>query len=178
MSPWIRFPGLDVMYWGSNCLTKVAGMLGPVLKLDGATIDKRIMMYARVLVDINIVQGFHDEIFFENELGELTSQRVEYVWKPVQCYKYNQLGHLGESCRSVVEKPHLDSPQVDQEGFQKAQRAKGKTLSQTVVAHNATPTPILSPTSNVVSRNSFYVLQDTAEEHPDPCSGHIWYNKQ
>ena len=73
VSIWVRFPGLDVRYWGVSSLTKIAGMLGHVLKIDGATSDKGRLMFARVLVDIN----------FENELGELTSQRVEYDWKPI-----------------------------------------------------------------------------------------------
>ena len=55
-------------------------------------------MYARVLVDINFVKGFCDEIFFENELGELTSQRVEYDWKLAWCDKCSYLGHSREAC--------------------------------------------------------------------------------
>ena len=30
LSVWTRFPGLDVMYWGDRCLSKIAGMLGVV----------------------------------------------------------------------------------------------------------------------------------------------------
>lgn len=77
---WVRFPSLDVRYLGVFSLTEIVGMLGSVLKLelDGTTSNKGRLMYARVLVDINIAKGFCDEIFFENELGDLTSQRVAY----------------------------------------------------------------------------------------------------
>lgn len=94
-----RFPGLDVRYWGVSYLTKIAGMLGSFLKLDGATSNKGRLMYARVLVDIDIAKGLCDEMFFENEFGDLTFQGVEYDWKHVCCDKCSHLENLGEACR-------------------------------------------------------------------------------
>lgn len=96
---WVKFPALDVMYWGEKCLTKIAGMLGTMLKPDGMTSVKGRMMYARVLIEMNVANGFHDEIYFENEHGELVTQAVEYDWKPIWCSKCNQLGHMGVACR-------------------------------------------------------------------------------
>ena len=33
---WVKFPGFDDRYWGEKSLTKIASMLGPVLRVDGA----------------------------------------------------------------------------------------------------------------------------------------------
>lgn len=121
-------------------------------------------MYAHVLVDINIAKGFCDEIYFENELGDLTSQRVKYDWKPVWCDKCSQLGHLGEACKSVAEPPCSNPPLVDQDGFQRVQRAKGKVPSQ---APAAPSTALTRHTDLVASRNNFDVLDDIPKEHSE-----------
>lgn len=114
---WVKFPGLDVRYWGEKSLTKIASMIGPILRVDGATTNKDRMMYARVLVDVNVSQGLYDELFFENEHGELISQKVEYVWKPLRCNRCAQFGHLDSACRvgtaSVVQHKHAE----DNESF-------------------------------------------------------------
>lgn len=69
-----EFLELDVMYWGEKCLSKIAGMLRTVIKMDGATSERGRMMYARGLIGMNVTQGFHDAIYFENEHGELVTQ--------------------------------------------------------------------------------------------------------
>lgn len=87
MPIWVRFLSLDFRYWGEKSLTKIASMLGSILKVDGATGNKDRMLYAGVLVEINISKGFHNEFSFENEYSELVTQQVSYDWRPVKCNK-------------------------------------------------------------------------------------------
>jgi hypothetical protein len=61
-------------------LTTIAGYLGKVLKVDSATLAKTCLMYARILVDMNISEGFPEELFFSNENGETVAQQVQYDW--------------------------------------------------------------------------------------------------
>ncbi|CAO2817774.1 unnamed protein product [Amaranthus hypochondriacus] len=75
---WIRFPKLDVAYWGAPCLRKFVGMLGEVLRIDSATINYDKLMFARVLVDMKLNGVFPEEIYFTNEEGTLISQKVLY----------------------------------------------------------------------------------------------------
>ena len=104
-------------------MTKIAGMLGPVLRVDNATMNKDKMLYARVLVDLNKTKGFHDAIYYENELGELVTQQVLYDWKPSWCSTCKQMGHATEMCK--VEKPEpvatKAQPSMDFDGFQLVQ---------------------------------------------------------
>ena len=108
---WVRFPKLNVKYWGKKSLTKLVGMPGPVLKVDGATSNKERMFYARVLVDLNITKGFHDSIYYENEHGELVSEPVTYDWKPSWCSKCNQIGHQTDLCKADSIKPSIPGVQ-------------------------------------------------------------------
>lgn len=66
------------MYWNDDILRKIVGYLGHVLKIDNATLTKDRMLYARVLVDMKLADGFPEELFFSNENDELVSQRVHY----------------------------------------------------------------------------------------------------
>lgn len=59
-------------------MNTIAGYLGTVLKIDKATLTKTRMMYARLLLDMNISEGFPEELFFSNEYGELVAQQVQY----------------------------------------------------------------------------------------------------
>ena len=131
---WVRFSGLDVMYWGEKSLTKIASMLGTFMKVDGATGNKdQMMMYARVLVYINVSKGFHEEVCYENEHNELITQKVEYDWQPIWCNKCQQMGHIDMNYRKG--KPELTQtrpkpkPAVDDEGFQVVQQKTRKVYT-------------------------------------------------
>ena len=65
--------------------------LGNVLRIDNATITKTRLMYVRVLVEMNVNEGFPEELFFLNEHDELVSQPVQYEWIPVWCSKCSYL---------------------------------------------------------------------------------------
>lgn len=120
---WVKFPGLGVHYWGEQCLRLIAGMLGPVIRLDNATLDKDRMQY--VLMELKTTGPFYDTIAFTNEDDELMRVNVEYDWKPTQCKKCKQLGHLESSCRTGTTQMWVlktnakkVNQQVDAKGFQ------------------------------------------------------------
>lgn len=99
---WVRFTGLPIHYWGVRCLSRIAGMLGKVIRVDNATLKKDRMHFARVLVELDINGDFHDSISFTNEDDELLSIKVLYDWKPQFCSKCQQLVHFEDSCRTRV----------------------------------------------------------------------------
>ena len=92
-------------------LKQIAGYLGSVLKVDNATLTKTRLMYARVLVDMNVTEGFPEELFFSIEHDELISQRVQYDWTPTWCTKCAQFGHIAVECR--VGHPRASKPQLE-----------------------------------------------------------------
>lgn len=95
-------------YWSERALQSIAGYLGTVLKVDQATLTKSRLMYARILVDMNVAEGFPEELFYSNELDELIAQPVQYDWVPIQ------FGHNHSDCRLGKPRQPLD---VDDNGF-------------------------------------------------------------
>lgn len=95
---WVKLPKLDVRYWSEKDLHSIAGYLGKVLKVDQATLTKSRLMYARVLVDMNVLEGFPEELFYSNEHDELIAQQVQYNWVPVWCTNCSQFGHIHSDC--------------------------------------------------------------------------------
>lgn len=98
------------------------------MNIDNATLTKARMLYARVLVDMPLANGFPEELFFSNENDELVSQKVHYDWLPTWCTKCEQFGHQKEACKMGLVKPQL---QVDEDGFRPLQKAfKSRSRNQ------------------------------------------------
>ena len=117
MPIWVKLPKLNVRYQGETTLRKIVGYLSRVLKIDTATLKIERMQYARVLVDMDIIEGFSEELYFTNENDELVTQPVQYEWL-LWCCKCSQFGHTNTECRVGIEqnKKH-ENFAVDDDGF-------------------------------------------------------------
>lgn len=73
---WVRFPGLGKHYWGERCLRKIAGMLGTVVKIDNATLNKDRLLFSRVLIEMKVDGGYLETLAFTNEDNELVRFQV------------------------------------------------------------------------------------------------------
>ncbi|XP_070050887.1 uncharacterized protein [Nicotiana tomentosiformis] len=98
---WIRLVVLDLKYWGQAALAKIAGLVGKPVKADTATTRKEKLMYARVMVEVPLNKIYTDTIMFENELGQIIEQTVEYEWKPTLCDHCRNFGRIKEHCRKL-----------------------------------------------------------------------------
>jgi len=96
---WVRFPELDIKYWGLHSLSKIGSMLGIPLKTDGFTKDKMMLRYARMRVEMSLEGQFPEFIEFPNEKRVLIRQMVHYKWLPIKCTYYKMFGHSLEDCR-------------------------------------------------------------------------------
>lgn len=99
---WIRLPNLDLKYWGKVALTKIAGFIGKPVKADTATTTRQQLMFARVLIEVTLNHPLPNTIMFENELGCIVEQKVEYEWKPILCTHCKNYGHEIQNCRKVA----------------------------------------------------------------------------
>lgn len=66
-------------YWGEHYLRLIAGMLGLVIRLDKATLNKDRMQYARVLVESNTIGPFFETTAFTNEDEELVRVNLNMI---------------------------------------------------------------------------------------------------
>ena len=73
MPIWIKLPKFNVSYWGEDTLRKIVGYLGQLIKVDTTTLNKDRMWYARVLVDMDINEGFPEKLYYTNKQDELVT---------------------------------------------------------------------------------------------------------
>ena len=59
-------------------LTKIAGIVENVIKVDNATRQKARLRFARVLVEMNTNYDFAEEIHFTDVKEDLVTQQVVY----------------------------------------------------------------------------------------------------
>lgn len=94
------------------------GYLGRPLKIDTATLKIERMWYAQVLVDMDINEGFPEELYYTNEHDELVTQLVQYEWIPLWCSKCSQFGHMNTECRvGIKQTKSYANLAVDEDGF-------------------------------------------------------------
>ena len=100
-SIWVKFPELDIKYWGSDSLNKLISLLGIPFKTDKSTKDKTMLNYARMLIDVPLGGTFPDYVEFINDYDILVRQKAEFEWKPTKCTHCN-LGDEEEECRKKL----------------------------------------------------------------------------
>ncbi|XP_074305135.1 uncharacterized protein LOC141640143 [Silene latifolia] len=66
---WMKLYGLDVKYWGLECLKKLSGVVGRFIKCDDATFHRNFLGFARIMIEVDIGQEFPEVITFLNEHG-------------------------------------------------------------------------------------------------------------
>lgn len=59
-------------------MIKIAGLVGKPVKEDTATTMKEKLMHARVIVEVPLNKTYPESVLFENEMGEIIEQVVEY----------------------------------------------------------------------------------------------------
>ncbi|XP_074301196.1 uncharacterized protein LOC141632554 [Silene latifolia] len=95
---WMKIYGLDVKFWGQESLKKISGVVGKFVKSDDATTHRNFLGFARLLVEVEIVQQFPHEINFLDEHGKSQIVKVVYDWIPVSCTTCKGMGHVSKDC--------------------------------------------------------------------------------
>ncbi|XP_074300168.1 uncharacterized protein LOC141631389 [Silene latifolia] len=90
---WVKFAGVDLKFWGKKCLEKLASLIEKFIRIDDVTLDKTLLGYAKILVEVDIDLHFPDKIMFEDETGQSVTVLVEYDWLPITCQKCKGIGH-------------------------------------------------------------------------------------
>lgn len=70
---------------GEKSLFKIAGQVRKAFRVDQATKNRDKLMFAKVLVEVNLGQVYPKIIQFVNEKGTIVDQPVEYYWLTTIC---------------------------------------------------------------------------------------------
>uniref|UniRef100_A0A803PSI9 DUF4283 domain-containing protein n=1 Tax=Cannabis sativa TaxID=3483 RepID=A0A803PSI9_CANSA len=95
---WVRLNGLGLQYWGKKNLSALVSTIGKSIMADKVTLERSMIKYARVLVDVEIKEEPLRTIAYVNEKKQLMEQPVEYEWLPTKCTACDMLGHSISNC--------------------------------------------------------------------------------
>ena len=96
---WVQFPKLDLRYWSLTALSKLASLLGMPIMANKNTVEKNMVPYARVLIEMPTMDSLPKHILFEDETSLIQQQEIIFEWRPMQCAKCKNYGHETEHCK-------------------------------------------------------------------------------
>lgn len=109
LTVWIKLPDLDLQFWTTNMLGKIASMIGNPFRIDKLMNDKVSLSYAPLMVEVDACYPLKDHIMLKGPDGQVRRQKIIYEFKPHHCTKCHMFGHLSGRCMSNI---HHDRPSV------------------------------------------------------------------
>ncbi|XP_074289374.1 uncharacterized protein LOC141614528 [Silene latifolia] len=96
---WVLFPDLDPFLWSGKVLSKMASTIGKPLFVDLPTTFKSKLLFARVLVEVDVAEDLPSTIQVVTPYHGTITQRIVYEWLPYYCHCCRKLGHTKEHCK-------------------------------------------------------------------------------
>ncbi|XP_074271449.1 uncharacterized protein LOC141595384 [Silene latifolia] len=96
---WVLFPDLDPFMWSENVLSKMASTIGKPLFADLPTTFKSKLLFARVLLEVNVAEELPKTVTVTSLYHGTTTQRIIYEWLPYYCHCCRKLVHTKEHCK-------------------------------------------------------------------------------
>ncbi|XP_057831869.1 uncharacterized protein LOC131042571 [Cryptomeria japonica] len=94
---WVRLPWLPLEFWREDIFSLVASQLGKPVGPSRQTMEKKVITYARVCVEIDLNKPLPDSI--EIRLGSSSwIQQLDYETLPFRCRFCHEYGHLQRVC--------------------------------------------------------------------------------
>ncbi|XP_074265597.1 uncharacterized protein LOC141588038 [Silene latifolia] len=97
---WVKIQDLDIKFLGENCLRKIIGPIGSLIKCDENTMNRNFLSFPRLLIEVSMEQDFPEEVIFVDECGSEQTVQLEYEWLPLSCSKWKGIGHSEDQCRT------------------------------------------------------------------------------
>ncbi|KAJ8431941.1 hypothetical protein Cgig2_017427 [Carnegiea gigantea] len=94
-----KFSELDLRYRSLIALSKLASILGIPIVVGKDTGEKNMVHYARVLVEMPILEKLPKHIHFEDETRIIQQQDIVFEWHPIQCAKCKNYSHEADNCK-------------------------------------------------------------------------------
>jgi len=99
---WVRFPGLNLVYYDESFLLAMASALGRPIKVDINTLRVERGKLARVCVEIDLTVPVVRKIWVNGHWYKVQYEGLHLICTNCGCY-----GHLGRNCGT---KPHIADP--------------------------------------------------------------------
>ncbi|XP_074278175.1 uncharacterized protein LOC141601771 [Silene latifolia] len=96
---WVLFPDLDPFMWSEQVLSKMASTVGKPLFADLPTTHKSKLLFARVLVEVDVAGDLPTTVTVSSPYHGKIAQRIIYEWLLYYCHCCKKLGHTKEHCK-------------------------------------------------------------------------------
>lgn len=97
-------------YWEKQTLFEIASGLGTPLSIDDTTLNRRLGIFARVLIDIDLCENLFESVVVESEERAL-SIIVQYETHPSFCSHCRMIGHTIQNCSKHSKGPNTENTQ-------------------------------------------------------------------
>ncbi|KAF3616699.1 hypothetical protein FXO37_34987 [Capsicum annuum] len=102
MPLWVVLPGLPIYYWVEENLNRIASYIGKPICADRLTAEVERILYAWMLIEVDITQELLEEIYIEKHDGTIHTQAIEFEWAPEFYQDYMHMGHTTGKCKEVT----------------------------------------------------------------------------
>nr|TKS08440.1 hypothetical protein D5086_0000103210 [Populus alba] len=99
---WVKFPCLPLCCWSPICLSKIASVIGKPIQCDQLTSNLSRMSYARVLVEIDLLEELRHSVEITLPDGLTLHQKVVYETLPKYCNFCHVLAHTRILCSKTA----------------------------------------------------------------------------
>nr|XP_034911042.1 uncharacterized protein LOC118046314 [Populus alba] len=107
---WVKFPNLPLKCWSSECLSKISSVIGKPIQCDQLTSTMSRISYARVLVELDLLDDLIHSVDIILPNGTSLTQTVIYETLPRFCRHCKVLGHaIGVCSKATVESRTMGS---------------------------------------------------------------------
>jgi len=93
---WVRFPGLNLVYYDESFLLAMTSALGRPIKVDTNTLKIERGKFARACVEIDLTMSVVGKIWVNGHW-----YKVQYEGLHLICTNYGCYGHLGRNCTTT-----------------------------------------------------------------------------
>lgn len=76
-----------------DSLSRIAKAVGKPIYTDERTTNQTRISFARMLIEVNIINPLPNEIAIKEITGRQIKQVISYDWKPKYCPTYSVVGH-------------------------------------------------------------------------------------
>lgn len=96
MIVWVRFPGLNLLYYDESVLLGLASVMGRPIRVDQNTLQVERGRFARVCVEIDLSKLLVGKFWLKDHW-----YRIEYEGLHLICSKCGCYGHLSRNCANL-----------------------------------------------------------------------------
>lgn len=112
---WVRFPGLNLLYYNESVLMGIASVIGKPIRVDKNTLNIERGRFARVCVEIDLTKPVVGKYSLDEQWYMVEYEGLHLICSTCGCY-----GHLTQTCTQNSAGPaaNLETPStnIDQGG--------------------------------------------------------------